>query len=125
MAKMTAEESKKWTIAVTDDTRNSGKPIAVGQVLTFAKGTLPTEESFVGTDGVNHTWYALTSKDGERIAVNQLIRRDSFKVPRFEGTTDAERVVKLGEALKNADVIVKVADSFYGGRNNRLYLTFE
>ena len=124
MAKMTAEESKKWTIAVTDD-RNSGKPIAVGQVLTFAKGITPTEESFVGNDGVTHKWYALTSKDGERIAVNQLIRRDSFKTPRFEGTTDAERVVKLGEALKTADLIVKVADSFYGGRNNRLYLTFE
>lgn len=124
MAKMTAEESKKWTIAVTDD-RNSGKPIAVGQVLTFQKGIVPTEESFVGNDGVTHKWYALTSKDGERIAVNQLIRRDSFKVPRFEGNSDAERVVKLGEALKTADLIVKVADSFYGGRNNRLYLTFE
>ena len=84
MAKMTQDEVKQWTATVTDD-RNSGKPIAVGQVLTFAKGTLPTEESFVGTDGVTHKWYALTSKDGERIAVNQLIRRDSFKVPRFDG----------------------------------------
>ena len=124
MAKMTQEESNKWTATVTDD-RNSGKPIAIGQVLTFAKGTLPTEESFVGNDGVNHTWYALTSKEGERIAVNQLIRRDSFKTPRFKGNTDAKRVVELGDAVKNADFVVKVADSFYGGRNNRLYLTFE
>ena len=125
MAKMTADEQKQWTDTVTDDTRNSGKPIAIGQVLTFAKGTLPTEESFVGTDGVTHKWYALTSKEGERIAVNQLIRRDSFKTPRFNGNSDKDRVLKLGEALKTADVIVKVADSFYGGRNNRLYLTFE
>ena len=124
MAKMTAEETKKWTITVTDD-RNSGKPTAVGQVLTFVKGTLPTEESFVGTDGVTHKWYALTSEEGERIAVNQLIRRDSFKTPRFNGKTDAERVVELGDALKNGKFVVKVADSFYGGRNNRLYLTFE
>lgn len=124
MAKMTQDEQKQWTDTVTDD-RNSGKPIAVGQVLVFAKGTLPTEESFVGTDGVTHKWYALTSKEGERIAVNQLIRRDSFKTPRFNGASDKERVLKLGEALKNADVTVKVADSFYGGRNNRLYLTFE
>ena len=125
MAKMTAEESKKWTDVVTNDDRNSGKPIAVGQVLTFPKGTLPTEESFVGSDGVTHKWYALTSEEGERIAVNQLIRRDSFKTPRFKGDTDAKRVVELGETLKNGKFVVKVADSFYGGRNSRLYLTFE
>lgn len=121
---MTADETKKWTVAVTDD-RNSGKPIVIGQVLTFAKGTYPEEETFPGNDGVPHTWYSLTAKEGERIAVGQLIRRDSFKTPRFEGTTDAERVVKLGDALKNGDLVVKVADSFYGGRNNKLYLTFE
>lgn len=125
MAKMTADESKKWTDTVTNDDRNSGKPIAVGQVLTFAKGTLPTEESFVGSDGVTHKWYALTSEEGERIAVNQLIRRDSFKTPRFKGDTDAKRVIELGDTLKNGKLVVKVADSFYGGRNNRLYLTFE